>query len=394
MKKYLALLLALITICLVGCSNNKVAEENNESSVKVYSDMAQSFVDSGDYESAIRILEEAISITNSAELKAILYDIQNSVTIETSETDIPAKETAYVVDDTLPYEETDSYYEDTEDYYDPYEDVTYYYPEENYYYNENNTSYEVDKVTVNPRYVYWDNGVLVAECFVINGYSQSVTNIDIQSFSLSNAYGEIASAAFGVLQDETLEPYTYSIWTLTFYDGISSYGADLTGYLQWSCTTQYSYVSQTQPQQQTPTSSPTTASGILANLGMTEAEFRASCQPLKMDLSSNTNIVTSDLREYPNQYIGYHFKFVTTLNNVMSIDINRKGVSDDGYTTYYRFPNQDWQGYLLFFDMRDNIYSPTISVGDDIIPYVIFNGVQTINGIDYITFLLISVDKN
>ena len=136
-----------------------------------------------------------------------------------------------------------------------------------------------------------------------------------------------------------------------------------------------------------------TASGILASMGMTEEQFRAYCQPLKRDIASSTSTIICDLRDYPANYVGECYRFVTTSGNQLGIEISTKGQSSDGYITYISIPNEDWQGYILLFDMRDDTYSPTISIGDEIYPYMIFTGVQTINGIDFVCFWLISVDK-
>lgn len=44
--------------------------------------------------------------------------------------------------------------------------------------------------------------------------------------------------------------------------------------------------------------------------------------------------------------------------------------------------------------MRDDVYSPTISVGDFIQPYLIFDGVRTTSdGVDYLVFNMLAVKK-
>ncbi len=141
------------------------------------------------------------------------------------------------------------------------------------------------------------------------------------------------------------------------------------------------------------------ASGILASLGMSEEEFRANCTPLSpYKWIDNEILVLTSLREYPAQYIGQSF-YTTSKYNVdlttgeripLYLEVWSKGTSSDGYT-FYEIHTED--EYLLLFDLRDDIYAPTISKGDNIYPYMIFNEMQTISGIDYLCFSLISVDK-
>lgn len=99
----------------------------------------------------------------------------------------------------------------------------------NKFFNENNSNYDSNAISVKPRYVYWENGELVAECFVINGFSHNVFNIDVKSISFSNSSGLIASGSgFGVLSGVTLPPFTNIVWTFRFSpDTVVNYGADL-----------------------------------------------------------------------------------------------------------------------------------------------------------------------
>lgn len=149
-----------------------------------------------------------------------------------------------------------------------------------------------------------------------------------------------------------------------------------------------------------PTHDTSKASGILASLGMTEEQFRASCKPLSINGHDKEITTAKELREYPGNYMGQHFyisgDFLGTPDTTYSphwVTVNSKGMSADGYPTYIDYPNFDFYEPILIFDMRDDIYAPTISEDDGIYPYLIFNGVQTINGTDYVCFLLISADK-
>ena len=87
---------------------------------------------------------------------------------------------------------------------------------ENVFFNDSNNAIDVNAVSIKPRYVYWDNGSLVAECFVINGFSHNVYNIDVKALSFSNDAGLIASAGFGTLNGATIAPNSYLVWTFSF----------------------------------------------------------------------------------------------------------------------------------------------------------------------------------
>lgn len=93
----------------------------------------------------------------------------------------------------------------------------------------NDTSYLTDNLTIRPAYVYWQDGKLIAECYIINGFSHSVFNINVKEITLANSDGVIASGAgFGICNGLTLAPYTYARWTFTFSgDSVINYGADL-----------------------------------------------------------------------------------------------------------------------------------------------------------------------
>lgn len=103
----------------------------------------------------------------------------------------------------------------------------------NYYYNEHNNTYEEGKISIKPKYVYWNGSSLVAECFVINGYSYTVTDINVATFTLSASDEIIASGGFGLLNNLTLESHTNYVMTFTFNSGIHNYNADLARISGW-----------------------------------------------------------------------------------------------------------------------------------------------------------------
>ena len=128
------------------------------------------------------------------------------------------------------------------------------------------------------------------------------------------------------------------------------------------------------------------ASGILASLGVTEDEFRANCTPLQReDISPGATLFRYDsdlidnMMEYPTEYEGRWYQF-------LKFRVEEKIMEADG-PCYVR-------GSHIICDLRDDVYAPTISENDDITAYVIFAGVQTDDyGKDYLVFALLSCDK-
>lgn len=155
---------------------------------------------------------------------------------------------------------------------------------------------------------------------------------------------------------------------------------------------------------------PSTASGILAQLNMTENEFRASCIFLTRDSETENgyreqypHVSIEELIAYPNQYIGAHFvaisDFAKHIDNIIAGDMSiskfevvSKGTKD-GYFSYLApiDANGVWSDsdmYVGIYDFRDDPYSPNITEGDEITPYMIFIGLEN----DIPAFQMISVD--
>lgn len=147
-----------------------------------------------------------------------------------------------------------------------------------------------------------------------------------------------------------------------------------------------------EPTKPAPAGNTSKASGILANLGMTEDDFRVACAPLQIIWYMGStpayrmdSEMLNTICDYPEQYSGNYFSFPY-------FEVEQKGVSADGFLCYYRTLQNGPP--ILIFDYRDNVYSPTISEGDRISAYVIFDGIQ-LNGLgqDILCFRLISCDK-
>jgi SLAP domain-containing protein len=111
----------------------------------------------------------------------------------------------------------------------------------NQFINMTNFAEDPGSVSIKPCRVYWENGVLVAECFVINGLDKAVHNIEVKSLAFGNKEFQIASAYFGMLQDLTIAPHSYVTWTFYFEnDCVITPDADLS-YLNCDASTSYYY---------------------------------------------------------------------------------------------------------------------------------------------------------
>lgn len=110
----------------------------------------------------------------------------------------------------------------------------------NVFFNEANYVYDLNAVSIKPRYIYWEDGKLYAECFVTNGFDKPVYNITVNNLTFANMEVDIASAAFGGMQ-VTIQPYSYVVWTFVFgEDCITTPYADLS-VLKCQSDTTYSY---------------------------------------------------------------------------------------------------------------------------------------------------------
>lgn len=186
----------------------------------------------------------------------------------------------------------------------------------------------------------------------------------------------------------------------------------------------------------TPTYDMSKASGILASLGMTEQEFRNSCQALNHSkynyhLSEKTTVPyveIIDLQRNPNAYIGQHFVFAQNpyeelpcqychgedLSKMPKDSCSHDGKLHDDGLYYYkqkninklvpyelngsdRFTNAYGDSVIsgasydifLVYDLRDDIYSPTITKDSSVVAYMTFDGITSSN---MLQFSMISCD--
>lgn len=108
----------------------------------------------------------------------------------------------------------------------------------------NDTPQMVDNVVcISPKRVYYNNGKLIMNAYVYNGFEYEIFNINNVTIKLGNGQELIAEANFGGLKDLTLECKSYAEWTFTFEaDAVMINDSDLAD-LTWETNCSYSYQS-------------------------------------------------------------------------------------------------------------------------------------------------------
>lgn len=111
----------------------------------------------------------------------------------------------------------------------------------NEFFNDQNNVYSQNDVTIRPRHLYWEGNVLVAQCFVLNGRNEQVRQINVKQMKFSNDEGVIADGQFGYMEDLTLNPQSYVLWTFYFNeDAVQMPNADLSS-ISWYSSISYSH---------------------------------------------------------------------------------------------------------------------------------------------------------
>ena len=83
MKKYMAFVLSLlIIISLTACADEADTSQNNF--VEIYKSKATEYIENGDTEAAIEVLEEGVEKTGSAELQQMLDELNEEPNVEDS----------------------------------------------------------------------------------------------------------------------------------------------------------------------------------------------------------------------------------------------------------------------------------------------------------------------
>ena len=84
------------------------------------------------------------------------------------------------------------------------------------------------RVQINPKHIWYEDGNLYAECFVINGLPKSVTRIELVYVRFLKNNVRFAEAGFGVLDDfGSIPPHGTIMRTFCFPKGYVKYNIDL-----------------------------------------------------------------------------------------------------------------------------------------------------------------------
>ena len=101
----------------------------------------------------------------------------------------------------------------------------------NVFYNPNNTNpQQTGKVMINPYCVYWKDGNLYAQCFVINATGGNVRLNNVDSLLIKNGNVELAYDEDMPLDGSVLGSNQYAIWEFRFFGNageVANYGYDL-----------------------------------------------------------------------------------------------------------------------------------------------------------------------
>jgi len=158
-----------------------------------------------------------------------------------------------------------------------------------------------------------------------------------------------------------------------------------------------------------PTYDTDTTSGVLAQLGLTEQEFRDSCIPLQYIedkyYSSPTKVKIGetnyeffdkgktllDMRTYSVDFEDQKYKIASNVSYKSIVEgMPIYDCTLDYYIDYYTKGSIP----IVLFDIRDDTRYPLISEGDGIVYYCIFIGCFTYDdGEDYLAFDLISLEQ-
>jgi hypothetical protein len=91
----------------------------------------------------------------------------------------------------------------------------------NEYINNENTAFPEEGLAFRPKHVYYENGQLIAECFVINAQAHAVTNVEV-SLRIENAEGIIAEADFIATPMLDIGSNTYEGFVVSYIPDIAA----------------------------------------------------------------------------------------------------------------------------------------------------------------------------
>lgn len=115
------------------------------------------------------------------------------------------------------------------------------------FFNVGNPKITLGKLTIHPRHVYWKDGELVAQCFIVNGTGESLTGVRVNRLVFTNGKGEVLvdgsfSSTIGFVSaiGRKLNHGENIVWNFTFSgDSVINYGADLSRIIIDASTNNY-----------------------------------------------------------------------------------------------------------------------------------------------------------
>lgn len=369
-KKLLCLYLCAILLCGVfsGCGNSN--QQNVDIAAQTYIDMAQEYIDNGNYSSAIDILRKGYSSTGDERINALLQDVLSSQTTNsTTNTTVPSVTEPPVTEPPV----TESPVTEPPVTEPPVTEPPV-------------TEPPTTEPSSSSTFLYTHSGTISINSANIALQDSAVLYVTLSyagSVSYSCEPNNIVTLSWGEFDYSNTAP----LYITALQNGTARIRIYETNYPDNYLTVNVTVSNHV-------TIDTSTASGILASMGLTEAEFRILCQRLftsniQIGTTNGNEVYFSDLFEYPNMYINQIF----AIDNLSGYDCEctYKGTSDDGYP-YYECTDY-YDGNAVIYDFRDDPYFPNIQKGDAFTPYVIFKGIRTRNGIDWLVFWMISVDK-
>ena len=111
----------------------------------------------------------------------------------------------------------------------------------NEFYDPYNYAEDYNVLSIKPKYIRYENGRLVATCYVINGFDHPVYNIHADRIRLYDSKGKLfADGSFGTLNYyRILGAHQRLVWDFVFQSGSFVKNADLTGKVAYKCNTSY-----------------------------------------------------------------------------------------------------------------------------------------------------------
>ena len=368
----IAIALLVWSLLLTGCS----AEPSSTQSVaELYRSAAEELVAAEDFPGALAVLDEGIANTGDANLRQYAEEVQALQAEAESVSELPEEDEAL---EKSP-EEPEPMEEDTQDSF-------------------NLLPYLGSWATED--FSYADGGMILSISGEAEHFSFSVSLIQ------SPPSNRIAEASW-TIEADAVNPLTWHVeedgWgntaavTLRFQENavicdITEH-ASKTGEASLWGLYDGSYLLhryEEQPVSAEELLSPASGrktSDFLAELGLDEASFRLQCQPV-YDVTQGEFLCLNALQTDPVSYVGKACYIAQDIpsGTMKPLTVVSQQISSDGYPCY------EIEGDILLWDVRDAPTDPAVALGDVIYGYLLFGGTQSLDGNQYLSFFLLSME--